>query len=234
MEYSAPLTSFDWSAKRLEIICTSSIDTTCSIWDITKGKIYFLRLTFSGAIINQLIAHDKEVFDICFQNNPNIFSTVGADGSLRSFDTRDLTKSDILYEGVEPLMRVSQNKINDYHIAFISLDQNFITIVDFRKPFTPAHKLYYHRGKGVNAIQFSPKDSNLLASVGTDGMALIWDTSELLPEIKSPVKQFLNDAESQSPVSVDNIVWSNLETNWVACSRGREVIALKVDKNKGA
>ena len=60
-----------------------------------------------GAIINQLIAHDKEVFDINFSNNPNVFSTVGADGSLRSFDIRDLTKSDVLYEGVEPLMRLS-------------------------------------------------------------------------------------------------------------------------------
>lgn len=190
-------------------------------------------LTCQGAIINQLIAHDKEVFDICFQNNPNIFSTVGADGSLRSFDTRDLTRSDILYEGVEPLMRVSQNKINDYQISFISLEQNFITIVDIRKPFTPAHKLYYHRGKGVNAISFSPKDSNLLASVGTDGMALIWDTSEMLPEIKSPVKQYLGDVEGGEPGSVDNLVWSNYETNWVACCRGKEVIALKVDKNKG-
>jgi WD repeat-containing protein 68 len=69
-----------------------------------------------------LIAHDKEVFDIKFSNDPHIFSTVGADGSLRQFDTRDLTKSDIMFEGVEPLMRLSQNKINDYQISFISMD----------------------------------------------------------------------------------------------------------------
>lgn len=114
------------------------------------------------------------------------------------------------------------------------MDQNYITIIDIRKPFAAAHKLYYHKGRGINAIQFSPKDSNLLASVGSDGLALVWDTSEMLPEIKSPVKQYFNNASGEDGPSVDNIVWSNHETNWVACCRGNELVALKVDKNKFA
>jgi WD40 repeat protein len=36
----------------------------------------------------QLIAHDKEVFDIAFTSGTNIFATVGADGSVRLFDLR--------------------------------------------------------------------------------------------------------------------------------------------------
>jgi WD repeat-containing protein 68 len=36
----------------------------------------------------QLIAHDKEVFDISFACGKDIFGTVGADGSLRMFDLR--------------------------------------------------------------------------------------------------------------------------------------------------
>lgn len=36
----------------------------------------------------QLIAHDKEVFDIAFATGKNIFATVGADGSIRMFDLR--------------------------------------------------------------------------------------------------------------------------------------------------
>lgn len=51
-ELSAPLTSFDWNTQYLNIICTSSLDTTCSIWDISTGQT-----------IKQQIAHDKEV---CF------------------------------------------------------------------------------------------------------------------------------------------------------------------------
>lgn len=54
-DFSAPLTSFDWNPELTNLIGTSSIDTTCTIWDIEKG-----------AVFTQLIAHDKEVYDIHF------------------------------------------------------------------------------------------------------------------------------------------------------------------------
>lgn len=81
------MTSFDWNPNRIEIICASSIDTTCTIWDINQGQS-----------VKQLIAHDKEVYDVSFSPDPHIFATVGADGTGRQFDIRDLSKSDILYE----------------------------------------------------------------------------------------------------------------------------------------
>ena len=76
-EFSAPLTSFDWNNENLNIVGTSSIDTTCTIWDIEKCSVY-----------TQLIAHDKEVYDISFSTNKNLFASVGADGSCRQFDLR--------------------------------------------------------------------------------------------------------------------------------------------------
>ena len=69
------------------MIGTSSIDTTCTIWDIEKG-----------AVKTQLIAHDKEVYDICFANGVDMFASCGADGSVRHFDLRDLEHSTIIYE----------------------------------------------------------------------------------------------------------------------------------------
>jgi WD repeat-containing protein 68 len=33
-DFSAPLTSFDWNPELHNLIGTSSIDTTCTIWDI--------------------------------------------------------------------------------------------------------------------------------------------------------------------------------------------------------
>lgn len=106
--------------------------------------------------MSQLIAHDKEVFDIKFSKDANIFSTVGADGSLRKFDTRDFSRSDILFEGNEPLIRLDWNLVNENHIAFIGIDQNTITVLDQRKPFIPAHRLFYHKKKGVNGVCWSP------------------------------------------------------------------------------
>jgi hypothetical protein len=49
-EYCAPLTSFDWNETDPSIIGTSSIDTTCTIWDVTTQQAR-----------TQLIAHDREV-----------------------------------------------------------------------------------------------------------------------------------------------------------------------------
>lgn len=54
-EFCAPLTSFDWNEVEVRRIGTSSIDTTCTIWDIEKGVVE-----------TQLIAHDKEVYDIAW------------------------------------------------------------------------------------------------------------------------------------------------------------------------
>jgi WD40 repeat protein len=120
-ESCAPLTSFDWNTQYLNIICTCSVDTTCSIWDISTGNI-----------IKQLIAHDKEVFDINFSPDANVFATVGADGSVRKFDSRDLSKSDIIYEHSSPILRLSWNKNNENYIAFNSAEKNFVTLIDIR------------------------------------------------------------------------------------------------------
>ena len=36
-ERAAPLTSFDWSTVNPSYIVTSSIDTTCTVWDISTN-----------------------------------------------------------------------------------------------------------------------------------------------------------------------------------------------------
>ena len=90
-EHTAPLTSLDWNTLSPSLIITSSIDTTCTIWDIPS-------LTAK----TQLIAHDKEVFDVRFcANSVDVFVSCGADGSVRMFDLRSLEHSTIIYEPSE-------------------------------------------------------------------------------------------------------------------------------------
>ena len=87
-EHTAPLTSLDWNTIAPSLIITSSIDTTCTIWDIPS-------LTAK----TQLIAHDREVFDVRFcANSVDVFVSCGADGSVRMFDLRSLEHSTIIYE----------------------------------------------------------------------------------------------------------------------------------------
>lgn len=87
-DHTAPLTSLDWNTVSPSLIITSSIDTTCTIWDIPS-------LTAK----TQLIAHDKEVYDVRFcAKSTDVFVSCGQDGSVRMFDLRSLEHSTIIYE----------------------------------------------------------------------------------------------------------------------------------------
>ncbi len=122
-EYCNPLTSFDWNDINPNIIGTSSIDKTCTIWDISIAKP-----------VLQLIAHDKEVFDISFGQTKNNVASVGADGSLRLFDLSSLEHSTILYEtpDLAPLLRLSWNKLDPNYLACILADGTQTIILDIR------------------------------------------------------------------------------------------------------
>lgn len=122
-EYCAPLTSFDWNIVDPTLIGVTSIDTTCTIWDIQACKPK-----------TQLIAHDKEVYDIAFSTSKDIFGTVGADGSIRMFDLRSLEHSTILYESPDfaPLMKLKWNMRDPNYLATIMADGNRCIITDIR------------------------------------------------------------------------------------------------------
>lgn len=146
-ELSAPLTSFDWNKFQTNILCCSSIDTTCTLWDINHEKL-----------IKQVITHDKEVLDVSFEYKGWEFATVGFDATVRQFDIRDLNKSDILLDYHEPLVRVAFNNFVQHTLAVTSLESNDIIILDTRKPTKPILKLVYHKAP-VNNVVWSPYTS---------------------------------------------------------------------------
>jgi WD repeat-containing protein 68 len=121
-EYCAPLTAFDWNDADPNIIGTASIDTTCTIWDLSTGQAK-----------TQLIAHDKEVYDIAFASR-SVFGSVGAEGSVRLFDLRSLEHSTIIYEtgqgtdSQKPLLRLAWNKSDPNFIATVPLDSDEVRV----------------------------------------------------------------------------------------------------------
>ena len=82
----------------------------------------------------QLIAHDKEVYDIAFAPSADVFASVGADGSVRMFDLRSLEHSTIIYESPDlvPLLRLAWNKQDHNYLATFLMDQNKVVILDIR------------------------------------------------------------------------------------------------------
>ena len=128
------------------MIGTCSIDTTCTIWDIEKQ-----------AVRTQLIAHEKEVYDLAFAVGTYTFASAGADGSIRHFDTRNLEHSTIIYESSDqtPFVRVAWNREDPNFLATVMMDSNKVIIVDIRYPMLPFLELSGH-SNCVNSISWAP------------------------------------------------------------------------------
>jgi WD repeat-containing protein 68 len=162
-DYCSPLTSFDWNESDLRRLGTSSIDTTCTIWDIE-----------TGVVDTQLIAHDKEVHDIAW-GGVGVFASVSADGSVRVFDLRDKKHSTIIYESPQPqtpLLRLGWNKQDPRFMATILMDSAKVIILDIRFPTVPVSELQRHQAC-VNAIAWAPHSSCHICSAGDDSQVNI-------------------------------------------------------------
>ena len=153
-EHTAPLTSLDWNIVSPKLIITSSIDTTCTIWDIPT-------LTAK----TQLIAHDREVFDVRFcAGSIDVFVSCGADGSVRMFDLRSLEHSTIIYE---PAEKGEKRKIPCQTLPPLMADRLAAT-----PPGSPAPGRAAQSGMSpappLLRLAASPHDAHLLATFASD------------------------------------------------------------------
>ncbi|CAK9435855.1 uncharacterized protein LODBEIA_P05080 [Lodderomyces beijingensis] len=161
-----PVTSFDWNERDENIIITSSVDTTCTVWDLNRPHPYS-DIGDTATVKTQLIAHDSEVFDVKFiHKSANVFASVGNDGSMRVFDLRSLEHSTIIYEPAptpvssnpsltlantaamshpihsvnynsKALLSLTTSNIDQHHVATVGVNSNQIIIIDMRMPGVP-------------------------------------------------------------------------------------------------
>jgi WD repeat-containing protein 68 len=211
-EFCAPLTSFDWNETDPNKLGTSSIDTTCTIWNVEKETP-----------VTQLIAHDKEVYDIAFARGTEVFASVGADGSVRLFDLRSLEHSTIVYESPDltPLLRLAWNKQDDYYLATFCMDSGKTIILDIRVPSSPAAELSGHNAC-LNAIAWAPHSSSHICTAGDDAQALIWDLSSMPKPIEEPILAYSAEAE------INQLQWASSQPEWIAISYGSKMQILRV------
>lgn len=253
----APITSFDWNRVDPSTIITSSVDTTCTVWDLKQQQPK-----------TQLIAHDKKVFDVAFRTREvNVFASVGADGSLRIFDLRDLDHSTIIYEvpftlpsdnqsstnmqndvnnfnnqpqqpsrsGVRPLLRLNWNEFDSHYIATFQADSDQILILDIRVPGVTVLELNGHQpGSSVTGCVWSPKSRTCLASSATDGRALIWDvstgnkTSGTTETPSANVEPIMEFTSDINKSHINSIAWSRARTDRLAVAFDQSLESIKV------
>eukprot|EP00871_Galdieria_phlegrea_P002959 jgi/Galph1/3664/GphlegSOOS_G2356.1 len=218
-EYCAPLTSFDWCEVEPSLLCTSSVDTTCTIWDVETQQAK-----------TQLIAHDKEVYDVAFQTGTDkIFASAGADGSVRCFDLRNLETSTILYEIPDdstPILRIHWNKKDPNYMAAVVMDSSKFLLLDIRVPSLPVaeleHKQSNRKHRSVNAVQWAPHSSSHICSAGDDCYTLIWDVSSIPKAVEDPILAYQADKE------VNNVQWSAADADWLAIAVSSKMQILRV------
>ncbi|KAK5992974.1 putative WD repeat-containing protein C17D11.08 [Cladobotryum mycophilum] len=232
-DHTAPLTSLDWNTVSPSLIITSSIDTTCTIWDIPS-------LTAK----TQLIAHDKEVYDVRFcAKSVDVFVSCGQDGSVRMFDLRSLEHSTIIYEptGKEergermspttaqqtltnppPLLRLATSPHDTHLLATFAADSNVIRILDVRQPGQALLELRGHTGP-VNCIEWSPLRRGTLASGADDCQVLLWDLMNSAPSIGGPpVNGTPQQNNQKSPVASWNCEYEVGNLGWVPHVQGTD------------
>lgn len=236
-EFLPPVTSFDWNQVNPSIVITSSIDTTCTIWDINTSLAK-----------TQLIAHDSEVYDVSFiANSVDIFASVGADGSVRVFDLRSLDHSTIIYEPQQPtpLLRIAGNPQDRNLLATISHDSSKVYLLDIRFPGVPVAILDGHL-KSVNSIQWAPSGTHrrhILASSGDDCQTLIWDTTTISGNATSGISgatvagssstspngsRIMNPIRSYTDSTEINQLCWNSTGDWVGTVSGRGFQAVRL------
>ncbi|CCD25443.1 uncharacterized protein NDAI_0F01240 [Naumovozyma dairenensis CBS 421] len=177
-----PITSFHWNPIDTNLLISSSIDTTCIIWDLES----------SNYVKTQLIAHDSEVFDVRFlTQSTQLFASCGGDGSVRVFDLRSLAHSTIIYEPpaqMDPsssaaasnaLLRLEPSPHDPNIVATFAADSNKIIILDMRNPETPVLTLQGH-SSSLNQIKWHPTERNILLSCADDCQVLYWDLNSSL------------------------------------------------------
>lgn len=211
-EFCAPLTSFDWNDTDPSIVGTSSIDTTCTIWNVETSQAK-----------TQLIAHDKEVYDIAFAPSTDVFASAGADGSVRMFDLRSLEHSTIIYESPDlvPLLRLCWNKHDHNYLATFLMDQNQVVILDIRAPSVPVAELQGH-SQCVNTIAWAPHSSCHICTGGDDNQALIWDLTAMPKPISEPILAYNAEGE------INTLQWSSGQPEWVAIAFQKKLQILRV------
>uniref|UniRef100_A0A8C4QUR3 Ddb1 and cul4 associated factor 7 n=1 Tax=Eptatretus burgeri TaxID=7764 RepID=A0A8C4QUR3_EPTBU len=213
-DFCAPLTSFDWNEVDPNLLGTSSIDTTCTIWGLETGQVLGRVNLVSGHVKTQLIAHDKEVYDIAFSRaggGRDMFASVGADGSVRMFDLRHLEHSTIIYEDPQhrPLLRLCWNKQDPNYLGTMAMDGLEVIILDVRVPCTPVARLNNHRAC-VNGIAWAPHSSCHICTAADDHQALIWDIQQMPRAIEDPILAYTAEGE------INNVQWASTQPDWIA------------------
>lgn len=210
--YCGPLTSCDWSIANYAIVGVSSIDTTCTIWDLNKKETK-----------QQFIAQTKEVFDISLGPNEFVFMSAGGEGRINLFDTRTKAICNIIFEtGDRKAITILNWNLRDPNFLLaVGQDKSTIYIIDQRNNEAPFDVLKGHNGVVNNAI-WQPGSSSHLISVSDDKSALVWDIKNEENGTAKAIMSYMSKGK------LENVAWGTETDDWVGVVYDNNVEMLKI------
>ncbi|KAL3110245.1 hypothetical protein niasHT_015848 [Heterodera trifolii] len=172
----------------------------------------------------QLIAHDKEVYDIEFSklsSGRDIFASSGADGSIRMFDLRHMEYSTIVFEepSKKPLLRLAWNKQDHNYLATFAQNSNEIYILDIRIPSMA--RLGAEESHRIS-IAWAPHSTCHLVTAAEDCQALIWDVHQIPRAVDDPILAYAAAGE------INQVQWSSALSDWISICYDKTLELLRV------
>ncbi|KAI3636772.1 hypothetical protein MIR68_005039 [Amoeboaphelidium protococcarum] len=198
-------------------IISCSEDQTVCYWDITgyskESKVLQPLRTFK--------AHTDVIEDVAWHyEHDSIFASVGDDGKLMIWDTRNKNSSSSPSQSVVAhqmeVNSVEFNPFTEFILATGSQDKT-CKIWDLRNLAKCLHTLESHQ-KDVLQLQWSPHDQTVLASSSADRRIHVWDLSRIGQELSEedaqdgpPELMFIHGGHTSK---VSDFGW-NLNDPWV-------------------
>eukprot|EP00744_Colponema_vietnamica_P010177 GILI01014410.1.p1 GENE.GILI01014410.1~~GILI01014410.1.p1 ORF type:complete len:377 (+),score=43.11 GILI01014410.1:33-1163(+) len=212
-DFCSPVTSCDWNSDDPAIVGCCSIDTTVTIWNIEEEKHTV-----------QLIAHDKDVYDIAFAKGTHTFASCGADGAVRVFDLREMEHCTIVWESPQltPLLRVAWNKHEPTYLSTFGINDTQVVIIDIRYPSTPVGILQDGHKEPINSMNWAPHSAHHICTAGEDNIVNIWNNNEL------PRRQPSRFLTYDGPAPVNTISWSALQHEYIGITAGQQAQILRI------
>ncbi|ORZ11642.1 WD40-repeat-containing domain protein [Lobosporangium transversale] len=168
-KFLCTLTSFDGITFDPALIVTSSIDTTCTVWNVETQQAK-----------TQLIAHDKEcgcrwkrayVRPQSIGNSTIIYETTSSIPGMQSSNPQMAAQPPV------PFYDSRLTKLDPNYLSTFHMDSSSVQILDIRVPGIPISELRGHKG-AVNCMAWSPIGSSEIATGSDDHQVFIWEDLE--------------------------------------------------------
>ena len=192
------INSLDIDSTDHQLLLCGGSDSAISIWDVDVDRSDIQ--TTPLCKLDMKIGHDYGLSKVqWWPFDQSMFFTGSFDFTVKVWDSSEL---DVVYsfDFENKVYNFDVNRHDENGLIAVGLSTPLIRLVDLRSVGS-IQTLKGHHGGSVLSVKWSPTNSNILASAGSDGTVRIWDIRQAnqqlasLDLLRTNLKQSLTDPE---------------------------------------